>query len=49
MGCTAYHGDLINYLDQMVRYLEAITSVAKVLGKGEVASEANEAMKAVEG
>ena len=36
-GMYAYHGDLINYLDQMVRYLEAITSVAKVLGKEEVA------------
>src|SRR5690606_23196976 len=30
-GMYAYQGDLINYLDQMVRYLEAIGSVARVL------------------
>lgn len=48
-GMYAYHGDLINYLDKMVRYLEAIAAVAKVLGKGEIAAEANEAMKKVEG
>jgi helicase len=48
-GMYAYHGDLINYLDRMVRYLEAIASVAKVLGNGEVAAEANEATKKVEG
>jgi archaea-specific helicase len=38
-------GDLINWLDQMVRYLEAIEAVAKVLGKGET----RERKKRVEG
>jgi superfamily II helicase len=29
----ARQGDLINWLDRMVRYLEAIEAVARVLGK----------------
>ena len=48
-GMYAYQGDLINYLDQMVRYLEAIGSVAKVLGKVEAAKEAEEWKKRIEG
>ncbi len=48
-GMYAYQGDLINYLDQMVRYLEAIGSVAKVLGKMEAAKEAEERKKRIEG
>jgi helicase len=48
-GMYAYQGDLINYLDQMVRYLEAIGSVAKVLGKTEAAKEAEERKKRIEG
>ncbi len=48
-GMYAYQGDLINYLDQMVRYLEAIGSVAKVLGKMETAKEAEERKKRIEG
>lgn len=48
-GMYAYQGDLINYLDQIVRYLEAIESVAKVLGKADVAKEAGEMKKRIEG
>ncbi len=48
-GMYAYQGDLINYLDQVVRYLEAIEAVAKVLGKAEAAREAGEMRKRVEG
>jgi superfamily II helicase len=45
----ARQGDLFNWLDQMVRYLEAIESVARVLGKGEAAREAGERKKRGEG
>jgi len=48
-GMYAYQGDLINWLDQMVRYLEAIESVARVLGKESAAKEAAERKKRVEG
>jgi len=48
-GMYAYQGDLINWLDQMVRYLEAIESVARVLGKEKAAKEAGERKKRVEG
>lgn len=48
-GMYAYQGDLINWLDQMVRYLEAIEAVANVLGKTEAAQEAGETRKKVEG
>jgi archaea-specific helicase len=48
-GMYAYQGDLINWLDQMVRYLEAIEAVAKVLGKAEAAKEAGVQKKRVEG
>jgi len=48
-GMYAYQGDLINWLDQMVRYLEAIEALAKVLGKGEAAKEAGERKRRVEG
>ncbi len=48
-GMYAYQGDLINYLDQIVRYLEAIEAVAKVLGKAEAAKEAGEMRRRVEG
>ncbi len=48
-GMYAYQGDLINWLDQMVRYLEAIEALARVLGKTEAAKEAGEGKKRVEG
>ncbi|MCX6679979.1 MAG: DUF5814 domain-containing protein [Methanothrix sp.] len=48
-GMYAYQGDLINWLDQMVRYLEAIESVARVLGKEAAAKDAGERKKRVEG
>jgi len=48
-GMYAYQGDLINWLDQMVRYLEAIETVARVLGKADAAKEAGERKKRVEG
>jgi helicase len=48
-GMYAYQGDLINWLDQMVRYLEAIESVARVLGKEKAAKEAGERKMRVEG
>jgi archaea-specific helicase len=45
----AYQGDLINWLDQMVRYIEAIEAVARVMGEAEAAKEAGERKKKVEG
>jgi len=45
----AYQGDLINWLDQMVRYLETIKVVARVLGRTEAAKEAGEGKRRVEG
>lgn len=48
-GMYAYQGDLINWLDQMVRYLEAIEAVARVLGKEAAAKEAAERKARVEG
>jgi helicase len=48
-GMYAYQGDLINWVDQMVRYLEAIESVARVLGREAAAKEAGERKKRVEG
>lgn len=48
-GMYAYQGDLINWLDQMVRYLEAIEAVARVLGREAAAKEAAERKKRVEG
>jgi helicase len=48
-GMYAYQGDLINWLDQIVRYLEAIEAVAKVMGKAEAAKDAGERKKKVEG
>ena len=48
-GMYAYQGDLINWLDQMVRYLEAIESVARVLGKEAAAKEAAERKMGLEG
>ena len=48
-GMFAYQGDLINYLDQAVRYLEAIEALAKVLDKAEAARAAEEIRKRIEG
>jgi len=48
-GMYAYQGDLINWLDQMVRYLEAIEAVARVLGREAAAKEAAERKARVEG
>lgn len=48
-GIYAYTGDLINYLDQAVRYLEAIETIAKVLGKGDMAREAKRLKGMIEG
>jgi helicase len=47
-GMFAYQGDLINYLDQTVRYLEGIEALAKVLGRAEAAAAA-ELRKKIEG
>lgn len=48
-GIYAYQGDLINYLDQAVRYLEAIEAVALVVIKGDRAAQAREVRKRIEG
>ncbi|MCJ7445083.1 MAG: DUF5814 domain-containing protein [Methanotrichaceae archaeon] len=48
-GMYAYQGDLINYLDQVVRYLDAVEAVAKVLGKIGAANESNELKRKIEG
>jgi len=48
-GMYAYQGDLINYLDQAVRYLEAIEALSKVLGRTEAMRGAREIRKRIEG
>jgi helicase len=48
-GMFAYQGDLINYLDQAVRYLEGIEAITKVLDRAEAAREAEEIRKRIEG
>jgi len=48
-GMFAYQGDLINYLDQAVRYLEGVEALAKVLGRAEAVREAEELRKKIEG
>jgi helicase len=48
-GIYAYTGDLINYLDAIVRRLEAIEEMARVLGKKETAAEARRLRVRVEG
>ena len=48
-GIYAYSGDLINYLDSIVRHLEAIEEMARVLGKKDVAREAKRLREKIEG
>lgn len=48
-GIYAYTGDLINYLDTIVRRLEAIEEIARVLGKKETAKEAKRLREKIEG
>ncbi|MFQ6121290.1 MAG: DUF5814 domain-containing protein [Methanosarcinales archaeon] len=48
-GVYAYNGDLLDYLDQVVRYLDAIENIAKVFGKKEIAKRAKEFIKGIEG
>ncbi|MBN1323161.1 MAG: DEAD/DEAH box helicase [Methanotrichaceae archaeon] len=48
-GLYAYQGDLINYLDQMVRYLEATAAVARAMGQEDAAREAARIKEKVEG
>lgn len=48
-GIYAYTGDLINYLDSIVRHLEAIEEMARVLGKKDVAREAKWLREKIEG
>lgn len=48
-GIYAYTGDLINYLDTVVRRLEAIEEMARVLGKKETAKEAKRLRERIEG
>jgi helicase len=48
-GIYAYTGDLINYLDQIVRHLEAIEEMARVLGKKETAKDAKRQKERIEG
>jgi len=48
-GIYAYTGDLINYLDQIVRHLEAIEEMARVLGKKDASREAKRLKERIEG
>ena len=48
-GIYAYAGDLINYLDQSIRYLEAILAIADVFGKTEIGKEAIRLKTRIEG
>jgi putative ATP-dependent RNA helicase len=48
-GMYAYQGDLVNYLDQVVRYLDAIEAIALVFGKKEAAKMTKELKKRIEG
>ena len=48
-GMYAYSGDLINYLDTIVRHLEAIENMARVLGRRDAAAEAKRIREKIEG
>jgi helicase len=48
-GIYAYQGDLINFLDQAVRILEAVEAMAKQQKKLDMASEAARSRIAIEG
>ncbi|NYT02351.1 MAG: DEAD/DEAH box helicase [Methanosarcinales archaeon] len=48
-GIYAYEGDLINYLDQAVRYLEAVEALAGVKEREDVARESKRLRKLIEG
>jgi len=48
-GVYAYTGDVLEYLDNVARNLEAIELVARVFGKGDVERRARDVRKEVEG
>jgi helicase len=48
-GIYAYQGDLINYLDQTVRYLEAIEALSEVLGRTDSMRNSQNIRKRIEG
>ncbi|MHC1632064.1 MAG: DUF5814 domain-containing protein [Methanotrichaceae archaeon] len=48
-GMYAYSGDLINYLDQVVRHLDAIEEIARIVDKKETAKDVKKLRKEIEG
>jgi helicase len=48
-GVTAYPGDVLGYLDNVVRNLEAVEMIARAYSKKDIASEARRLRKQVEG
>ncbi|WP_367121179.1 DUF5814 domain-containing protein [Methanomethylovorans sp. PtaU1.Bin093] len=46
---TAYPGDVLGYLDNVVRNLDAVEKIARVYSKKDIANAAREMKKQVEG
>ena len=44
-----YSGDIYNYLDQVIRYLEAIERIANVFGMDDVTSKCRKLIRSIEG
>ncbi|MDW7732658.1 MAG: DUF5814 domain-containing protein, partial [Methanolobus sp.] len=48
-GITAYPGDVLGYLDSVVRNLDAIEMIAKAYSKKDIAAETRKLKKQIEG
>ncbi|MCG2734992.1 MAG: DUF5814 domain-containing protein, partial [Candidatus Methanoperedenaceae archaeon] len=48
-GVYAYGGDVLNYLDQVARALEAVELIAGIFGKKEISGKARELRERMEG
>ena len=48
-GVYAYAGDVLNYLDQAARNLEAVELIAGIFGKKEISGKARELRERMEG
>jgi superfamily II helicase len=48
-GVHAYSGDVLNYLDQVVRLMESIAKMATILNKTDIARQALSIRSQIEG
>jgi helicase len=48
-GVTAYPGDVLGYLDNVVRNLDAVEKIAKVYSKNEIVRASREMKQQIEG